>query len=60
MNHNALSFVIVEHLGMGSYMESTVPSFVHITNAIDAMNGCTRGEIWALHMLHIFTHVDCG
>ena len=58
MYDNALSFVIIKHLTVGANMESSMSSFVHVANAIDAVNGGACGEIRTFQMLHIFTHID--
>ena len=58
MNHNAFALLVIKHArillarGTGPYR------CVHVDDTVDAVNGCTGGEVGALHVLHVFFYRD--
>ena len=58
MNNDALPFVIVKDFTLRTNVESAFARGVHVGNTVDAVNGCTGGEIRALYVLHVFFYRD--
>ena len=58
MDDDAFSLLVVEHFALCTDVEATFSGGVHVGDAVDAVNGCTRGEIRTFHVLHVLFYRD--
>ena len=54
MYDDTLSARIIDDFATRSYMESAFSCCVHVNDAINSVNGCTRWKIWTFDMFHVF------
>ena len=58
VNHDALAFVVVEHLALGANVEAAFPCGVHVGDAVNPVDGRPGGKVRAFDVLHVFFYRD--
>ena len=54
MDDDTLSARVIDDITTRSNMESAFACGIHVNDTINAVNGCTRWEIWTFDMFHVF------
>ena len=58
VNHDTLAVLVIKHLALRTHVETALAGGVHVDDTVDAMDGCSSGEVRTLYVLHVFFYRD--